>query len=103
MSSICATEEPPKKKLQQSKLDPKVDNLTLAKVVGLTSKTVVGKFAKELQLVRALYKEFSKLHIFGKKPIMKVSPNNLADLVVDINRLHQASTKSVVYQPLDKK
>ena len=103
MSSIHAAEEPPKKKSQQSKSDPKVEDLTLAKAMGMTSKMVVGKSAKELQLVRSLYeKEFSKLYIFGKKP-MKVFPNNSADLVVDINRLHRAPAESVIYRPLDKK
>ena len=69
----------------------------------MTSKIVAGKSPKELQQVWTLYeKEFSKLHIFGKKP-MKASPNSLADLVVSIDRLHRAPAGTVVYQPLDKK
>ena len=64
------TNKPPLKKLEKKKAQLKSDELMLAKAVGMTSRTVVGKSPKELQQIRMLYeKGFSKLHIFGKKPM----------------------------------
>ena len=91
------------KKPKKKKAQLKSDELTLAKAVGMMSKTMAGKSPKELQQVWTLYeKEFSKLHIFGKKP-MKASPNSSANLVVSIDCLHRALAGTVVYQPLDRK
>ena len=46
--SIRATNEPPLKKPEKKKAQLKSDELTLAKAVGMTSKTVAGKSPKEL-------------------------------------------------------
>lgn len=103
-SSLRVVDEPPAKKpSQRKKSDPKVEEMTLAKVVNMTSKTVAGKSAKELQQVRALYeKEFTKLHIFGKRPIKK-SERSQDDLLVDIDKLHRAPAGSIVYRNLELK